>query len=381
MRRAVSLLALLALLAGAFLLGFEVIGHGMGATVRTSSVVDRVRAELGSRYYRPVPDRVLELDSVGAMIAALHDPYTRYLTPEAYDLLRRTLGASYSGIGVSISPGPSGFSVVGVEAGPGAAAGLRVGDSIVRIDKLRAAGLGVTDALVRLEGPPGSVVDLVVRRGDGLRRLVVRRGDVRTDTVSARLVDFRDRPFGVVRVSSFGRGTAADIGAQLGRLRRLGAEGFVLDLRGNPGGLLGQAVRSASYFLRDGSAVVAIEGAHQPRHAFHASGTALVQRLPVVVLVDRASASSAEVLAAALQDDHRALVVGEPTFGKAVVQALYPLANGYALSLTTARYITPAGSDISGRGVRPNIRAVDDPRTPGDEALAAALAALGGVRS
>jgi carboxyl-terminal processing protease len=315
------------------------------------------------------------------MIAALHDPYTEYLTPEAYGLLRRNLGASYSGIGVSLTPAAGGFSVVGVQDGPGAAAGLRVGDSIVRIDRLRAAGLGLTAALSRIAGPPGSVVDLLVRRGDKLRRLAIHRGDVRTDSVSARLVVSRDRTYGVVRVSSFGQDTAPRIRSQLGRLRHLGASGFVLDLRGNPGGLLGQAVRSASYFLRNGSAVVAIEGAHQPRRAFRATGSAFVQRLPVVVLVDRSSASSAEVLAAALQDDHRAVVVGEPTFGKALVQALYPLGNGSALSLTTARYITPSGSDISGRGVRPNIRAVDNPRTPADEALAAALAALGGVRS
>jgi carboxyl-terminal processing protease len=381
MRRAVFLLALGGLLTGGFALGFELIGQGGGESKRTTSVVELVRAELGNRYYRPVPAQILQLDSVKAMIAALHDPYTEYLNRASYGLLRRNLAASYSGIGVTLAPAANGLVVVGVQAGPGARAGLRVGDAIVRIAGQPAIELGLSGALTHIAGPPGSKVALVVKRGSRSLDLAVARADVRARTVTGHLVPFRDRTFDVIRVSTFGAGTARALGQQLERLRHLDVSGVVLDLRDNPGGLLRQAVQSASYFLRSGSAVVTIEGAHQPRRAFRASGTALVPRLPVVVLVDRSSASSAEVVAAALHDDRRALVVGEPTFGKALVQALYPLGNGSALSLTTARYVTPSGTDISGHGVTPDIHAVDNPKTPTDEALEAALAALGGVNS
>jgi carboxyl-terminal processing protease len=164
------------------------------------------------------------------------------------------------------------------------------------------------------------------------------------------------------------------LGRELRLLAREGAQGFVLDLRENPGGLLDQAVAVSSLFL-DRGVVVSVVGAHDPRQVFRAV-PGVATRLPVVVLVDRYSASSAEIVAAALRDNRRATVVGERTFGKALVQTVDPLDNGAALELTVARYFTPSGKDISNVGVRPQIHAVDDPRTPTDEALGAALRVL-----
>jgi carboxyl-terminal processing protease len=148
----------------------------------------------------------------------------------------------------------------------------------------------------------------------------------------------------------------------------------VLDLRQNPGGLLDEAVAVSSLFLARG-VVVSLAGRHEPREVFRAVG-GVATREPVVVLVDRFSASSAEIVAAALRDHHRATLVGERTFGKALVQSIDPLHNGAALELTIARYFTPSGSDISNVGVAPQIHAVDEERTPDDEALAAALRVL-----
>jgi carboxyl-terminal processing protease len=161
---------------------------------------------------------------------------------------------------------------------------------------------------------------------------------------------------------------------QLRRLEREGARGFVLDLRDNPGGVFDQAVAVSSLFLKRG-VVVSLVGAHSPRTVYRATGT-YSTTLPVAVLVDRYSASSAEIVAAALADHHRATLVGERTYGKALVQSIDPLDNGAALELTIARYYTPSGADISHVGVTPQVHAVDDPRTPQDEALGIALRVL-----
>jgi carboxyl-terminal processing protease len=158
------------------------------------------------------------------------------------------------------------------------------------------------------------------------------------------------------------------------RLERQGAAGIVLDLRQNPGGLLVQAVRVASLFLHRG-VIVSLQGLHQPPQVLSAI-PGRTTRLPLAVVVDRFTASSAEIVAAALRDHRRATIVGERTFGKALVQAVDPLGHGAALELTVAHYSTPAGDDISGVGLAPQIRAVDDPRTRTDEALVTALHVL-----
>ena len=164
------------------------------------------------------------------------------------------------------------------------------------------------------------------------------------------------------------------LGREVRRLERQGASGSVLDLRQNPGGLLDQAVAVSSLFL-DRGVVVSLAGRHEPRRVLRAVG-GVATRLPLVVLVDRFSASSAEIVAAALRDHHRATLIGERTFGKAVVQTIDVLHNGAALELTIARYYTPSGADISHVGVVPQIHAVDNDRTPQDEALATALRVL-----
>jgi carboxyl-terminal processing protease len=173
----------------------------------------------------------------------------------------------------------------------------------------------------------------------------------------------------------FRQGSAQVLATELRGLKRTGVAGILLDLRENPGGKLDEALRTSSLFLPRGT-IVTLEGAHRPREAYAASGHPIAPRLPVVVLVDRYSASSAEVVAAALHDNGRAKVVGEPTYGKAVVQSIDPLAGGGALALTTARYFTPDGKDISRVGVRPDVRVLDDRRTPLDDVLTAGLATL-----
>lgn len=363
-------------LIGAFLVGYR----GSSGSVATAPVVlprpavDDVRNALAARYYRPVPASVLRLGSVQKIISALGDPYTVYLEPEQYRLVRQETASSYSGIGISVLPSPNGFVVVSLRSGPAQRAGIRAGDTIVRIDGRRTTTLSLARAMSRILGAPGTKVALELTRGGHRLRLDVERQVIHAPVVRARLISYAGRRWGHVRVSAFRIGAGVLIRRELEALRRQGAAGFVLDLRDNPGGLLTQAVSVSSLFL-DRGVIATLDGAHQPHTVLRAS-PGMATKLPLVVLVDRYTASSAEIVAAALRDNRRAIVVGEQTFGKALVQAVDPLDNGAALELTIAQYSTPAGEDLSGVGLSPQIRAVDNPRTKQDEALAQALRVL-----
>ena len=373
MRRAFSLLSLAAAVAGAFLAGFTLTG-GTSSSGEAAAAADvaHVRTHLQRRYYRRVPDRVLRQKTVDAILAALGDPYTEYLEPFAYSELRRRTAESYSGIGLTVVPVRGGFVVSAASPGPARRAGIRAGDRIVSIDGVSTARLALDDALGRIIGRAGTSVRIgVVRNGRQLRFDVV-RAQIRTAPVASRLLASPRKRAGYVAVRSFTDGTSQLLLQTIARLEDARVDGLVLDLRGNPGGLLDQAVAVSALFLAQG-VVVTVQGAHQPQRVFEVSSRHPISILPLVLLVDRGTASAAEVVAAALRDHGRATVVGENTFGKALVQALEPLPNGAALKLTTARYLTPTGLDLSSGGLEPHVQAVDDPATTEDEGLAAAL--------
>jgi carboxyl-terminal processing protease len=375
MRRILILPAVGLALAGPFVLGYR---HSSGSRATTPMVVgspvDEVRNAIAAQYYRPVPQKVLQLGSVNEIITALGDPYTAYLTPPAYKLVRQETASSYTGIGVSVLPSAKGFVVVALRPGPAQRAGVQVGDTIVRIGGVRTANLGMTYALSKILGRRGTRVRLELARGGHVLDLRIRRDVIRTPAVHSRLLSYEGRRWGHVRLTGFRIGTSVVLAREIRQLERHGAAGIVLDLRQNPGGLLDQAVAVSSLFL-DRGVVVSLVGRHEPKEVFRAVG-GVVTRLPVVVVVDRYSASAAEIVAAALRDNHRATIVGERTFGKALVQSIDPLGNGAALELTVARYYTPAGTDISHVGVAPQIVARDNRATTQDEALATALKVL-----
>jgi carboxyl-terminal processing protease len=373
--RRLALLSAAVLVAGAFFVGYDYSrGPRTAAPAGIAPVVDQVREALALRYYRDVPPRVLKLGSVDAMISALGDPYTEYLPHADYELLQREMAGTYVGIGISVLPGRSGLVVDAIHPGPALTAGIRVGDTIVRIGTSPVLGLDAEQALTRIAGPRGSTVRLKLLRRGRVLWVSVPREQLRNDDVQGRIVAFAGRRWGDVRVAAFASGTSAALRRELERLQWAGASGIVLDLRDNPGGLLTEAVSVTSLFLQRG-VVVTLRGAHRATAVYRARG-GVVTRLPLVVLVDRGTASSAEVVAAALRDHHRALVVGQRTYGKALVQSIDPLGNGGALELTVAHYYTASGADISGVGIVPDMLAVDRPQTPQDEALATALQVL-----
>jgi carboxyl-terminal processing protease len=370
-RRALPLPVVGALCLVAFAVGIGIARSGGSAGA--DPIAARVRAELEGRYYRALPADVLALRTVPAMIAALRDPYTEYLDPAAYRLIRGETGRRYSGVGLTLWPVAGGLGVAAVPAGPARRAGLRPGDTVLSIDGRQAAGLAFDEALGRILGPPRTSVTLRVRRSGAERTVRLVREELSAPQVRFRLIEASGRRIAYLRLQSFRMGAASATATVLKRLERDGASAVVLDLRGNPGGLLSQAVAVSSLFLSRGT-IVSLEGAHVQRVVYRARMRGPVApRLPLAVLVDRWSASSAEVVAAALHDNGRAILVGESTFGKGLVQALRPLPNGGALKLTTARYLTPGGTDIASVGLRPDVPAYDDASTPVDDALDTAL--------
>jgi carboxyl-terminal processing protease len=380
MRRTVAIAGATLLLGGAFALGLGVTTTrdrpgelAAGPRDDPVQVLDQVRNLLIESYYRDVPPSVLARNSVDAILLALDDPYTDYLTPAEYDALRDRTADTYSGIGLTVAHGRRGLIVRDAVPGPAREAGIRPGDRIVSIDGKRIRSLPFDRSLRLIRGPEGTLVRLTITRPrEGRFELTVRRSRIEHPAVRSRMLRGR---IGYVRVLSF-RASAVDaIASRASTLLDSGARGLVLDLRGNPGGLFSQAVGTVSLFLADG-VVCVTQGAHQGRRVTRVTGRAPLADVRLVVLVDSESASAAEVVAAALDDNGRAPIVGETTYGKTSVQSLRELTNGAALKLTTAVFLTPDGRNLTLKGVRPDVAAVDEEGTRRDEALLRATTVL-----
>jgi carboxyl-terminal processing protease len=270
-----------------------------------------------------------------------------------------------------VEPSRAGLVVTSALRGPARDAGVRPGDIIVRIEGRPAGKLTFDQSLNLIKGEKGTVVHLIVRRHGDRQRYTVVRSDVAVPSLSSRLVRFEGSKLGYLRLLSFPDSSAQRVHDATRRLVARGAKGIILDLRDNPGGLLTEAVRTTSVFL-DKGVVCTVSGLHEDETVYEVSGGADFPELPVTVLVDRGSASAAEIVAAALADNRRAVLVGNRTYGKASVQSIRPLSAGRALKLTTATYLTPSGRDLAGRGIRPSVRATDDPLTRRDEMMRAA---------
>lgn len=336
---------------------------------RVSAVTHEVRRLLLDAYYRPVEPTILVQESVEEIIEDLGDPSTQYLEPDEYASLRSRTAGTYSGVGLNVGQAREGLIVTAALEGPAREAGIRKGDVIVRIDGRPARHMTYAQSLALMKGEEGTVVRLAVRRPDaGVMRFTVVRQRIASPSLRYRMITVHQTEVGYIRLMAFAANAAERLETASTRLVENGAKGLVLDLRGNPGGLLDQAVRVVSFFLGEG-VVCTVEGEHQERRVYRVSGRPHRPKLPLVVLVDRGSASAAEIVAAALGDHRRAVVVGEPTYGKTSVQSVVRLSNGAALKLTTATYRTPKGEDIVGRGLAPGVAVTDDPLTPYDEAV------------
>lgn len=333
-------------------LSFDTVEQGAGATHEIMEYI------YNHHINRPDVD-VLTEGAIRGMIETLHDPYTEYLSPGDLSKFVSSLDGEFSGIGVELEAQEPYPAVTRVITGsPAAAAGLRVGDQIVKVDGEDVAGRPLSEVVFKIRGPRGSLVRLTIRRaGAGQFDVEVKRAAIAGPTCQWRVVGGN---VGYIYVHTFGTRTAREFQEALEELRKAGVKGLILDLRNDPGGYLQAAVDIAGCFLPSGKLVVTTEDRDGDRQEYKTAGTSAGYNLPLVILVNGYSASAAEVLAGALADYQVATLVGTRSYGKGVVQAVIPLQAGGALKMTIARYLTPRGISIDKNGLKPD-RVVSTP--------------------
>jgi len=324
-----------------------------------------VLARVKNDYVVPVDNSELIDDAINGMLQSL-DPHSSYVSPDNFDDLQISTAGEYGGLGMEVTMEEGVVKVVSpIDDTPAKKAGIKSGDYLTAIDGESILGLSLNEAVDSMRGKPGEPITVtVVRKGEDPLDITMTREIIKRVVVRQRVED----GVGYLRISQFNEKTDGSLETAVKALKKeLGGNipGIVLDLRGNPGGLLDQSIKVSSAFL-DGGEVVSTRGRHAAdTDRYNAERGELLKGIPVVVLIDGASASASEIVAGAIQDRGRGLVVGMTSFGKGSVQSVIPLRNGRdgALRLTTARYYTPAGRSIQGTGISPDIAisyALDD---------------------
>ena len=324
-------------------------------------VLDRVRGD----YVDPVSDATLITNALNGMLTGL-DPHSAYMTEQQWHEMQSETTGRFGGIGLEVTDKDGFLEVISpIDGTPAAKAGVRSGDLITAVNGKSVEGVSLDDAVSQMRGSPGSTVSLIIKRQrvENPIVLTLTRQIIKVETVKSRLMD----DVGMIRISEFTEQTASGLKAALASLRNQSGgrmRGLVLDLRNDPGGLLDQAITVSNDFLDHGD-IVSTRGRHPDDNESWSArpGGDISGNLPVVVLINNGTASAAEIVAAALQDDKRALVLGTRSFGKGSVQTLIPLPGHGALRLTTARYYTPSGRSIQGLGITPNVE-VQQTREP-----------------
>lgn len=336
-------------------------------------------------YYRSVGEQELGNASLQGMVRELRkrhgDRFTEYFSPEALAAFNEQIEGRFSGVGLSVIEVPKGLRVAEVfPRSPAVEAGIEVGDTIVSVEGKSIAGKTSDESTRLIKGPEGTEVTLGVRDGKTgkTRKLTVTRAEVTLPNVSSRVEEVDGRRLGYVQLLSFSEGAHGQLARGVEKVKEKGAEGIVLDLRHNPGGLLDEAVLTASLFLPEGEVVVRTDSRTQGE-SVHKTTDGRISKLPIVVLIDRGTASAAEILAAALADDAGAEIVGSRSYGKGVFQEERALSNGGALKLTVGEYFTPDGVNLAeSKGIHPDVKVQDDLETKADEAEQRALEVLAG---
>jgi carboxyl-terminal processing protease len=352
--RAVLVAALVAAAYGGGVLT-GVVGSREAAPAPSPGVLDEAAARIMADAAEPVSREQLDQAAVEGMLKALGDRWSAYYRPSDFTSFQSGLDGRYSGIGVWLRSAQDGQVYVGSvqPQSPASGAGMLAGDRLVTIDGAPVATTSLSEVAATLRGEAGTQLDLSIVRDGEPRFVTITRGDLASDDV---IVSRLKGDVEVIRVSSFTRGVGAAVRKAVlssATSDQPAPAGVVIDLRGNPGGLLTEAVEVASAFL-DGGAVVSYEKRGEPVHHLDAVGDGDTS-VPVVVLVDEGTASAAEVVAAALQDRNRAVIVGTRTYGKGSVQEPRELSDGSAIELTVGRYLTPSGRSLDGVGIDPDV--------------------------
>jgi carboxyl-terminal processing protease len=331
-------------------------------------------------YFEEVDAAELEGMSVRGLVNELKrrykDRFTHYFSPDAFARFKEVTEGQFSGVGMSVTEVKRGLRVATVfEDSPAGESGIAEGDLVTAVNGRSIAGEDSELATAQIKGRPGTKVTLtVVTPGEGARDVELTRRQLKVPAVEGELRRVNGVPVAYVELLGFSSGAHAELRQRVEELYERGAEGLVLDLRGNGGGLLTEAVLTSSVFVEDGP-IASTQGRTQEDHTFEATGDAIAPR-PMVVLINGDTASASEILAAALDEAGLAEVVGERSFGKGSFQEVIPLDNGGALDLTVGEYVTRNGESIDGKGIPPDVKARDRLKTEPDEGLQRALEVL-----
>jgi carboxyl-terminal processing protease len=378
---------------GVALIAFLVIGVYLGGhpsklpafaretfTEEPTSLVSEASEIIKDNYFRAVGNTELGNASLQGMVRELRkrhkDRFSDYFSPESLEGFNQQIEGHFSGVGLSVIEVKKGLKVVKVFKGsPAEEGGVKVGDTIIAVEGESLAGLNSTEATQKIKGPEGTQVTVTVEAPKTHKKSekTLTRAEVVLPNVSSRVFTTNGKKIGYVRLLSFSSEASKQLAHGIEKAKKEGAEGLVLDLRENPGGLLDEAVSSASLFLPEGEVVVSTKS-RTKGSTERKSGPGKIVDVPFDVLIDRGTASAAEIMTAALQDDAHATVVGTRSYGKGVFQEEHSLANGGALKLTVGEYFTPSGENLARTGgIHPEVKVVDNPHTVVDEARQKAL--------
>ena len=364
--RARSLLILISgvVLGGSLVLGHAVFAERDGAkSSNISELITEIRGftevfgKIKEEYVEEISDEQLIEHAVKGMLSGL-DPHSAYLDSEAFTELRVGTSGEFGGLGIEVGMEDGFVKVVTpIDDTPAARAGVEAGDLIIRLDETPVKGMTLNEAVKIMRGKPGTDLKLtIVRDGQAAPlEIVVTRAVITVKSVKSRMLD---PGFGYVRITQFQSHTGEDLIKAISSLKKehgSALNGLVLDMRNNPGGVLNAAVSVSDAFIKKGLIVYTEGRRKEAELRFNATPTDLLNGGPLVVLVNGGSASAAEIVAGALQDHQRAVIMGQPTFGKGSVQTILPMNNGAALKITTARYFTPSGRSIQAEGIIPDI--------------------------
>lgn len=345
------------------------------------SVIGEALSDIQHDYYHPVARSGLIDGAIAGAVSTLADPYAGYETAKEYSAFNNPQPNRFSGVGIDVAPARAGLLIQNVIAGaPAARGGIRPGDVITAVNGRSLNGLGVNSATALIHGRDGTRVRLTIARGGHSFQVTLTRQEIAEPTVLDALTTYRGVRVGVIQLPTFDiPGIHAQVTQELQSLLRQHIAAVVLDLRDNGGGLVTEAQLVASLFISHG-AIVTTRGRTQAPQTIYATGHPLAPTLPMAVLVNANTASAAEIVTGALQDHHRAVVVGTRTYGKGVFQEIRPLSNGGALDITVGQYFLPNGENLGagglrrGAGIKPNIVVTQGATATADPQLAAAIA-------
>ncbi len=356
------------------------VGGNAGLNVEATEAIE-------DNYFRKVSGHELTNSSLQGMVRGLRkkfkDRFSEYFSPETLAKFNEEIAGRFSGIGLSVITVKKGLKVAHVfKRSPADRAGIEAGDTIVSVNGESIAGLDDTAATAKIKGPEGSEVTVGVLDGKSgdVAQLKLTREEIALPVAFGEVKEVGSRKLGYVRLTTFSENASGLLRKAVEKVDGEGAEGLVIDLRGNGGGLLEEAVLSASIFLPKDEVVVTTDSRTQGHAVYKTVGDEL-PRLPIVVLIDGNTASAAEILTAALAEDGGAVVVGTHSYGKGVFQQEVDLSNGGAMKLTIGEYFTPEGENLAKvHGIKPDVKVEDDPQTKRDDALDRALEVLAAQR-